>query len=151
MSRLLRHLRGNAIAYLALFIALGGSSYAALGDPIGGNQIKNHAIQPVKFDPHLIGGVVRVWAVVGADGRLLSGSPGAGSGYNGPGDPGTYGVVWPRRYTKLQRCAATATVITRPYVDGFADVEPAGDGAFVHTYDPQGQRAPRPFSVVIVC
>ncbi len=151
MSRLLRHLRGNAIAYLALFIALGGTSYAALGDPIDGGAIKNHTIQPVKFDPHLIGGVVRVWAVVGADGRLLSGSPGAGSGSNGPGAPGTYGIVWPRRYTKLQRCAALGTVIGQPYADGFANVAPVGDGAFVHTYDRQGQPAPRPFSVVIVC
>ena len=154
MSRLLRHLRGNVIAYLALFIALGGTSYAAFSVPdgsVGAGAIRNHAIQPVKFDPRLIGGVVRAWAKVAADGRLLSGSRGAGAGYNGPGAPGTYGVVWPRPRARFQRCAGIASVSPRPGIDGFADAEPAVDSAFVHTVTPQGVPAPRPFSVVIVC
>jgi hypothetical protein len=33
MSRLLTHARDNAIAYLALFVALGGTSYAAIKLP----------------------------------------------------------------------------------------------------------------------
>ena len=40
---LLRHLRRNAVAYLALFVALGGTSYAATR--ITSAQIKNNTIQ----------------------------------------------------------------------------------------------------------
>jgi hypothetical protein len=48
MRRLLVHIRRNAVAYVALFVALGGTSYAAF-------DIPNHSIDPVKFDPNLSG------------------------------------------------------------------------------------------------
>ena len=51
MTRFLSHLKSNAIAYLALFIALGGTSYAAVSLPagsVGARQIKNHSITPVE-------------------------------------------------------------------------------------------------------
>ena len=35
MTRLVAHARRNAIAYLALFVALGGTSYAAFSLPAG--------------------------------------------------------------------------------------------------------------------
>ncbi len=35
MTRALNHLKSNAIAYLALFVALGGTSYAAVRLPAG--------------------------------------------------------------------------------------------------------------------
>jgi hypothetical protein len=46
-----RHLRGNAVAYLALFVALGGSSYAATNLPknsVGSKQIKKNAVTSSK-------------------------------------------------------------------------------------------------------
>ena len=35
MTRILNHARGNLVAYIALFVALGGTSYAAFGLPAG--------------------------------------------------------------------------------------------------------------------
>src|SRR3954463_11768089 len=66
-TRFFAHLRGNVVAYVALFVALGGTSYAALKLPansVGTKQIKNHSITPIKLDPSKTGAVVRFWAVV---------------------------------------------------------------------------------------
>ena len=48
MNRIVSHLRGNAVAYLALFVALGGTSYAVAvpANSVGTRQIRNHAITP---------------------------------------------------------------------------------------------------------
>ncbi len=43
MTRLIHHIRGNVVAYLALFVALGGTSYAAVSVPrnsVGAPQIQ---------------------------------------------------------------------------------------------------------------
>jgi hypothetical protein len=42
MRKLTRHLRGNAVAYLALFVALGGTSYAA--SQLTGDDIRNSSL-----------------------------------------------------------------------------------------------------------
>ena len=44
MKRLRAHIRHNVVGYLALFVALGGASYAAVNLPansVGGRQIKS--------------------------------------------------------------------------------------------------------------
>jgi hypothetical protein len=46
-GKLVAHLKGNVIAYLALFIALGGTSYAAINLPrnsVGTKQLRNNAV-----------------------------------------------------------------------------------------------------------
>jgi hypothetical protein len=71
-------IRHNAIALLALFVALGGTSYAALSLPagsVGTKQLRNHSITPIKLDPGSIGGYIRFWARVSAGGRLIASSP----------------------------------------------------------------------------
>jgi hypothetical protein len=78
MHRVVNHLRGNAVAYLALFVALGGTSYAAANLPsnsVGTRQIRNHAITPVKLDPGKIGASVRAWAVIQDGTKVISASP----------------------------------------------------------------------------
>jgi hypothetical protein len=65
--RIWRHVRANTVAYIALFVALGGTSYAATQLPansVGARQIKNHSITPSKLNPADIGASVRFWAVV---------------------------------------------------------------------------------------
>ena len=65
MTSVMRHVRANAIAYVALFVALGGTSYAAMSLPagsVGARQIKNHVITPVKLDPKVH---QRVGAILG--------------------------------------------------------------------------------------
>jgi hypothetical protein len=78
MTRLLTHAKNNAIALLALFVALGGTSYAAIAIPagsVGTRQLKNHSISPIKLDRNSIGGYVRYWARVSADGKLIASRP----------------------------------------------------------------------------
>ena len=60
MNRVVQHIRSNVVAYVALFVALGGTSYAALKLPansVGTKQIKNHSITPIKLDPSKTGAV----------------------------------------------------------------------------------------------
>ena len=78
MNRIISHLRDNAVAYLALFVALGGSSYAALVLPansVGTRQIRNHSITPIKLDPNKIGASVRAWAVIQDGTRVVASRP----------------------------------------------------------------------------
>jgi hypothetical protein len=70
LPRILEHVRRQAVAYVALFVALGGSSYAAVNLPDG-------SVTAAKLNTRSIGGYVRAWAHVSSTGRLLSGSPGA--------------------------------------------------------------------------
>ena len=90
MTRLIHHLRSNAIAYLALIVALGGTSYAAVNLPagsVGTRQLKsgsvttdklaNGSVTQKKLDPKSIGGSVLHWASVRQDGKLIGGSRGA--------------------------------------------------------------------------
>lgn len=59
MIGLWAHARSNAVGYLALFVALGGTSYAAVSLPdgsVGNRQLRNHSITPVKLDRSAIGG-----------------------------------------------------------------------------------------------
>jgi hypothetical protein len=78
MNRVVSHLRGNAVAYLALFIAVGGTSYAAVTLPtnsVGTRQIRNHSITPVKLDPSKIGASVRAWAVIQDGTKVVAARP----------------------------------------------------------------------------
>jgi hypothetical protein len=106
MTRILNHVRHNVIAYLALFVALGGASYAAIAIP-------NGSITASKLNKHSIGGYVLAWAHVRSDGHVLSGSPGAVATYLGlagqsPSTP-NYTVGW-REVKVLSRCATMVTV-----------------------------------------
>lgn len=51
----LRHARANAVAYLALSVALGGTSYAAAhitAHSIGARELRPHSIGPADLRPH---------------------------------------------------------------------------------------------------
>ena len=97
---MLQHLRSNLAAYAALFIALGGVSYAAVKIPaksVGTKQIKNAAVTEPKLDPAFFKklsepGPAGAQGAQGAAGD--AGTPGApgGPGPNGnQGSPGTTG------------------------------------------------------------
>ncbi len=79
MTKLLNHVKHNAVAYLALFVALGGTSYAAVNLPagsVGSKQLRNGAVTNKKLakgsvgaadlDRKTIGGYVRAYAQVAA-------------------------------------------------------------------------------------
>jgi hypothetical protein len=78
LTKALSHLKSNAVAYLALFIALGGTSYAAIRLPagsVGNRQLKNHAVTPIKFDRGTIAGYLRDFAQINAQGQITAARP----------------------------------------------------------------------------
>lgn len=78
MKPILRHARANLIAYLALFVALGGTSYAAINLPansVGTRQLKNNSITPIKFNRGSVGAYVRAWAVIQNGNRVVASRP----------------------------------------------------------------------------
>jgi hypothetical protein len=107
MTRILSHVRHNVIAYLALFVALGGTGYAAIAIP-------NGSITAAKLNRHSIGGYVLAWAHVRSDGHVLSGSPGAVADYlsvlAGQSPPGDNYLVGWRGVRVRGQCSALVTV-----------------------------------------
>lgn len=74
----IRHFKSNAVAYLALFVALGGTSYAALQIPansVGNRQLENHSVSANKLDRSSIAGYVRDWVTIGQAGNIAGSRP----------------------------------------------------------------------------
>jgi len=123
---LLRHLRRNAVAYLALFIALGGTSFAA-ATVITGKDVKNGSLtgKDVK-NSSLTGGDVKNKSLTPSD---FNGSVQGPKGDTGPqgakGDPGLKGETGVRG----ERGPSNAWVIDLPAAAG-AIALPAGKFAF---------------------
>lgn len=117
---LVEHARRHVIAYLALacaLLSLGGAAYAKFRIPngsVGERQIKNHVIDPVKWDTTYVTGFVRRWATIGSTGAIISTAPNGQSERLGPGQ---YVVTWGDAFGGW--CAPEATVI------GGSDVRPA--------------------------
>jgi hypothetical protein len=148
MNRLSHHLRRNAVAYLALFVALGGSSYAAVNLPagsVGARQIKNHSITPIKFDPSKIGASVKYWAVIDGNGRVLASHPKPRT--FGFGGSGTGVVSWGR--PTQTNCFPLASV--NDEAPGFASVALVGIAVDVRTYDLTGAPGARTVDVAVLC
>ena len=148
MNRLFNHMRGNAVAYVALFVALGGSSYAAFNLP-------NHSITPVKLNPREIGGYTRAWASVGANGRVAASGGGVRVLVDTAVAPGHYIVDWsPRPSTP---CTATGSVdLSTGLVPGYLIAETAatrlrGEQSIVQTYNASGQATALAFDVELIC
>jgi hypothetical protein len=163
MRSLLRHVRANAVAYLALFIALGGTGYAAMRLPagsVGNRQIRNHSIDPDKFNPRFIRGEVRVWASVNASGRVVGGGRGLTVVPQGS-IAGDYLISpAPKSSTAIpRRCAILASVDDRSTLPGYADAEVLVASlhqsprwqVVVNTFARGGQPASLPFDVAVIC
>jgi hypothetical protein len=88
VKRLIGHLRSNAIAYVALFVALGGTSYAALKIPknsVGTKQLKSNAVT----GPKVKNGSLQVLDF--KSGQLQAGPKGDKGDPGAPGQQGTPG------------------------------------------------------------
>lgn len=162
----MRHLRSQAIAYIALFVALGGTSYAALSIPagsIGTRQLRNGAVTANKLakgavtaanlNSNTLAGHIALWAQIGADGHVISSSPKAMVLKSAVS--GTERVTWSRRIsTKCLALANTANVgplasatanTTGPFV--------RRDSTFfvITTFSGGGTLTPENVNVVVVC
>jgi len=159
--RLASHARANAIAYLALFVALGGTTYAAVSLPansVGARQIRNHSITPDKLDPSRLAGAVRAWAEVSAAGHLIAGE-GNPTAKVQPGSvaPGVYVVKW--RTAPMVHCASVGAVaipIGAGLTPGFVVTDgpqpkPERTTVQANVYNAQGQPTALAFTVAVLC
>ncbi|MCU0258122.1 MAG: hypothetical protein MUF56_03775 [Solirubrobacteraceae bacterium] len=121
MTRVLRHVRSNLVAYLALFVALGGTSYAAVNLPrnsVGTAQLKPSAVTSAK---------VKNGSLLAADfrrGQLRAGPQGAA----GPAGPaGERGAAGERGPSEAYSVIGPSPVIVGPTAVEVAGVNvPAG-------------------------
>jgi len=157
MSAIARYLKHNALAALALFVALGGTGYAAVSIPhssVGTRQLRNGAVTRAKLNGKQIGATIRAWAYVDANGKVLASHgvrPGVARGRNG-----FYGFfLTTERVSKS--CSATASVGSTPTEarsPGSAvaslEVTPS-PGLGVNTFNAVGQAAQLPFVVQVLC
>jgi hypothetical protein len=102
MRRIARHVRSNFVAYLALSVALGGTSYAAARLPrnsVGTAQLKPQSVTSAKVKDHTLATRDFSASTLNAlDGRTgpvgqpgTPGSPGLTGGAGPKGDPGADG------------------------------------------------------------
>jgi hypothetical protein len=147
MTRLTNHVRRNVVAYLALFVALGGTSYAAV-------SVRDHSLVPQKFNPTYMGGYVRAWVSVDQNGHKVASAGGVRVGVD-PFITGHYVITWqPKPRTQ---CTAVGTVATfQAPTPGYLilhafSTRGGGQQTIVQTYNSQGQATPFPFDVALLC
>ncbi len=153
MTKATQHIRANAIAWLALMVALGGTSYAAVNLPagsVGARQLKNHSITQVKFDPQSIGAVVRYWAVIDPRGRVIASRPKA-ENLNRGASGGI--LTWGRRIPSGCFSLATVDGFSPPegLQVGFASTAIIGDELAVNTFAPSGAPDAKRVNVAVLC
>jgi hypothetical protein len=168
MTRILNHVRSNLIAYTALFVALGGTSYAAISLPansVGTQQLRDgavtsrklakHSVTASSLDPKSIAGHVADWAQIRAGGQVVSSSPKASVSVPNPGR-GLMRVSWHRSISPS--CLSIADTANVPSFLGPATANtfgPEGRGRFtdlvVQTFDRSGSNVPESVNVVVIC
>jgi hypothetical protein len=151
MTRLLAHLRNNAVAYIALFVAFGGTSYAAL--TISGSQIRNRTIDAIKLNPNTISASIRAWVIVQAgagDAKSSASSSRVRVSAIGNGES----LTWPhRRFGR--NCMASVTPQLTPAAGPYGSVtvqfNPAAGNLIVRGFGPDKLGRPQSAYVMIVC
>ena len=137
MTKAVSHLRSNAVAYLALFVALGGTSYAATSlraGSVGTRALKNHSVTPIKLDRRSIGGYVRAYAEINEAGQLTSARPAAKviAWLTSPPLPGGT-IRWSQSIPRSCFALATTTTADRGGSSASAILDGGGKGdAFTH-------------------
>jgi hypothetical protein len=167
VTRLHNHVKHNVIAYLALFVALGGTSYAAINLPagsVGNKQLRNGSVTAAKLakgavnasslNSKTIAGHIAMWAQIGAGGQVISSSPRATVAPFA--FAGIERVSWKR--TVSRRCAAIANVTNvlpiplAASANATTPVSHAGvTESVISTFDGSGTTTPENVIVVVIC
>lgn len=181
ITRAIQRFRQNILSWTAIFIALGGSGYAAIAIPrnsVGTAQLRSGAVTPAKLGAG-IGGSVRAWAIVAPDGKVIAGSGHPKVTPFGGVPDGIYGISWGVPIPKT--CATVANVEQRgatgptetvpvPNLPGSApenviagyvsQVETLGGSdtsrattpsTNLYVFDQAGQLMALPFDVALIC
>lgn len=160
LTRVLRHLRGQYLGAIALFVALGGTSYAALRLPtgsVGTAQIKNHAITPIKFAQDPLAGYVRAYLEINALGTIVASRPHARILTWRSSEPDMGGLIqWSQPIPAT--CFALATTEGDPnasYVSAqLASAGPrkdAGVSVLIASLQATENGGPGPINVAVIC
>lgn len=164
MTKLRTHFKHNVVAYLALFVALGGTSYAAIALPVGSvgtRQLRNGAVTNGKLARGSVGaanlshnsiaGYVRDWATIGPQGQIVASEPRAHVVFwdDAPGTQYPRGLVtWNR--PSLNSCFPMATAISAGLGATYASTSPFNSkkhgGAYVQLSTPQTS-----VNVAVIC
>ncbi|MGI8413108.1 MAG: hypothetical protein ACR2LV_07395 [Solirubrobacteraceae bacterium] len=148
MKRLSQHLRSNIVAYLALFVALGGTSYAAFSLPagsVGARQLRDGSVAPMKLDASRTGAFVRAWAVITGNGTVLRAHPRAHTDHFGGGGGSVSWGLRPRA-----GCFELAT-LNGNNEGGYASVIGGAQKLSVTTVASDGRPAPETVAVALLC
>jgi hypothetical protein len=130
MTTILGHVKSNAVAYLALFVALGGTSYAAIKIPagsVGNRQLKNHSVTPIKLDTTKFAGYMLDYAQINSQGKIIASRPMARlvSWRTSGAVPGGL-IQWSQPIPTS--CFALATTTTQDGVVSYASAQAASAG-----------------------
>jgi hypothetical protein len=165
MTRVLRHLRSQAVAYTALFVALGGTSYAALNLPAGSvgtrqlrngavtaNKIARGAVTAASLNSNSLAGHIALWAQIQANGHVDSSSPQATVVPFAVS--GIERVTWHRAVSP--RCIAMADPANLGPTSATANASALASHAgrtqvTISMFDGNGALAPEPVNVVVIC
>lgn len=147
-----RYLKHNALAAIALFIALGGTGYAAISIPrnsVGTSQLRNGAVTPRKLDAGFAGGYVRAWAGVGAGGQVKE----SGGKVKVVGDgPAAWVILWPGQTAQCRVFANIDAHLEKTLQPGFVlSGTPFRGRSSLQIYNAQAQPAALPFDVALLC
>ena len=163
MTKLLDHFKHNLVAYLALFVAMGGTSYAAVNLPagsVGSKQLRNGVVTNRKLakgsvgaadlDRNSIAGYVRDWAKITSDGIVFGSRPRAhlANWSEQAGDAGGF-VSWGKPIPTACFAEASTGFVGRTSSYASAAVLSAPDknaGAYVHL-----STSGTPVNVVVIC
>lgn len=133
---------------MAIVLALAGTSVAAIA-------LANHSINPVKLNSRYIGGYVRSWASVSAQGHVIASGGRVTVREELNVFPGRYFFSWQTRPTSP--CTVIGSVDDgtggRPgYLTAdLAARRKALPTTIVDTYNAQGQPTDQPFEVELLC
>lgn len=160
MNRIVTHVRHNVVAYLALFVALGGTSYAAASLPrnsVGAPQLRNHSITEVKLNERSIAASVKAWVKLQWRGSRIVAA--ASSSRVTVGTlPEAVVVQWTHR--KFAPHCVTSVTATTNVTSGFpagsivAQFAPAAQGGAlirIFGFEPNGTAAAQAADVLVIC
>ena len=130
----LRFLRGNAIGLVALFIALGGTAYAATSLPknsVGTKQLKRGAVTKTKINKKTIKQLKGNRGLPGPQGAT---GPQGPQGLQGPqGPPGVVGTVATRADERFALMWTSGTTTMHAAIRGDASIRDSNDPGLVVT------------------
>ena len=156
----------NVMATLAVFVALGGTGYAAFKLPrhsVGPAQLKKGAVKSKAIRDGAIArrdvsrsarnsfGRPIYHAAMNSAGQLVRGNAIAGG--NAAGD-GIFTIRWKRDVSKCDAAATLASIPGGPVADppaGSITLRYVSPGVEVHTFDGSGLATDLPFTIVATC